>query len=72
MINFWSYESRGADCNVVDITGSAQLPEKEHSRPGGVFENIAEGWGCSVQAHGAAYTWLHSQGKSVLEVDSSQ
>lgn len=63
---FWSYESRGADGNVVDIPGSAQLAEKEYSGPGGVPENVAEGWGRVVQAHGAARTWLHSQGELLV------
>lgn len=60
MIILWSYESRGADCNVVNFTRSAQLAQKEHSGPGGVLENIAQGWCRVVQTHGAPHTWLHS------------
>lgn len=60
---FRSDESRGADRNVVNIAGSAQLAQKEHSGPGGLFENIAEGWCRLVQAHGAPHTWLLSQGE---------
>lgn len=60
---FRSDESRGADRNVVNIVGSAQLAQKEHSGPGGLFENIAEGWCRLVQAHGAPHTWLLSQGE---------
>lgn len=63
MIVLWSYESRGADCNVVNLAGSAQLAQKEHSGPGGVSESVAEGWRRPVQTHGAAHTWTRSQGE---------
>lgn len=66
MLVLWSYESRGADGNLVNISRSAQLAEKEYSRSRGVFENIAEGWGRLVQARGAAHTWLHSQGELLI------
>lgn len=66
MIILWSYESRGADCNVVDIVRSAQLAQKEHSGPGGVSENITQGWGRPVQAHGETHTWLHAQGELLI------
>lgn len=58
-----SDESRGADRNVVNIAGSAQLAQEEHRGPGGLFENIAQGWCRPVQAHGAPHTWLLYQGE---------
>ena len=67
MIILWSHESRGADGNVVDLAGSAQLAQKEHSGPGGVSEKLAEGWGRPVQAHRATRTWLHPQGEWSVE-----
>lgn len=59
-----SYESRGADGDLVDIARCAQLAQKERSGPGGVPEDVAEGWGRPVQARGAARAWLHSQGEA--------
>lgn len=56
MIDQWSHESRGADRNVVDIVGRPRLAEENHSGPGGVSENFAEGWGRFVQAGGAPRT----------------
>lgn len=58
-----SDESRGADRNVVNIAGSAQLAQEEHRGSGGLSENIAQGWCRPVQAHGAPHTWLLSQGE---------
>lgn len=57
---------------MVDIPGSAQLAQKEHSGPGGLFENIVEGWCRLVQAHGAPHTWLHSQGELLTKVNLGQ
>lgn len=74
MIDLWSYESRGANGNVVDLVRSAQLTQKEHSGPGGVLENLAEGWGRPVQARRAVHTQFHSQGEpeSIYLVNNQQ